>query len=256
MCSYFKRTVLFILLLSLAAGCEKKNLQPVPGDVETGNLKFVASYHLEVAEPSGLAFNADKTSLFTVSDNTNNPFEIDLKGNIIKTLSYKGNDLEGVCFDVNTGELAVVEERKRQVVILNEKGEEKQRFDIDIPANIQNKGLEGIAYNANNNSYYILNEDNPGLLCIWSPENGIIDETELHFASDYSGIYVDAETSTVWVVSDESKTLFKCNYKMDVVKQFPLDDYKYEGVAVDITNGLVYLVNDAASELVIYKLEN
>ena len=251
---YFK-PLLFVLFLSATAGCEKHTPQPAAG-VETGKLKLVANYHLDVKEPSGLTFNADKSALFTVSDNTNNVFEMDLEGNIIKKLPFKGDDLEGICFNRKTGELAIVEERKREVVILNGDGNEKQRFVIDIPANVQNKGLEGIAYNSNNSSYYIVNEANPGLLCVWNPERGILEETGLKFATDYSGIYVDAGISTVWVVSDESKTLYKCNYKMEPVKQYMLDDYKYEGVAVDDDNNLVYLVNDASSQLVIYKLEN
>ncbi len=255
MSGYFKR-ILFVLLLGITAACNKTGIQPDKNEVETGKLTLVANYHIAVAEPSGLTFNAGKTALFTVSDNTNNPFEIDFEGNITDTLPYQGNDLEGICFNTETGELAVIKERKREVVVLDKNGEENERFEIDVPANVQNKGLEGIAYNANNNSYYILNEDNPGLLCVWNPENGIISRTELDFASDYSGIYVDSEKSVIWIVSDESKMLYKCNYKPEVVKQYSLDDYKYEGVAVDSENNLVYLVNDASSELVIYELEN
>ena len=94
------------------------------------------------------------------------------------------------------------------------------------------------------------------MLCLWNPQNGIIDKIDLNFAADYSGIFVDAAKSLIWIVSDESKALFKCDYKLNVIRKYALNDNKYEGVVVDNINNLVYLVNDAASELVIYKIEN
>jgi uncharacterized protein YjiK len=94
------------------------------------------------------------------------------------------------------------------------------------------------------------------LLCVWSPEKGLVEKKELHFSADYSGIYVDASHSLLWIVSDESKALYQCDYNANVLKKYDLDKNKYEGVAVDMNKSLVYLVNDKTAELYIYHIDN
>jgi uncharacterized protein YjiK len=94
----------------------------------------------------------------------------------------------------------------------------------------------------------------PGELIVWNKQFDIISKKELHFAGDYSAIFVDTQNSLLWIVSDESKALFQCDYNAKVLKEYSLPKDKFEGIAVDAENKLIYLVNDTTAELYIYKI--
>ena len=246
---------LLLLIIAILTGCKKSNdTTPVNTDI-MGKLEKVGEYKLKVAEPSGLSFGRGRGSLFTVSDNSNKVYEIDFEGNIIRELAYSGEDLEGVTYNPDDDVLAVVEERKRQVVLLDyDSGEEIERSDIPVKANDQNKGLEGISWNANNHAYYLLNENNPALLMVWKKNSGIISKVDLNFAGDYSGIFVDTENANLWIVSDESQMLYRCNYNVEVLEKFELNFSKAEGITVNLNDNRIYVVSDKLSKLFVYKI--
>ncbi len=101
--------------------------------------------------------------------------------------------------------------------------------------------------------YYIVNEANPELLILWNEKDGIISEESLGFAIDYSGIYVETEQSHLWFVSDQSKSLYKCDYTAQVIEEYQLSILKFEGVVVE--GSIVYLINDATAELYKYQIK-
>lgn len=245
-----------ILLITLVDSCKKEDGGDVPVK-ETGKLELLNEFALDITEPSGLSFGPNANSLLIVSDNTNKVYETDLEGNEIRELDFEGFDLEGVTFNEDEQIVAVVEERKHQIVILNyPEGEEQERFDITTGGNTDNKGLEGISYNSNNNAYYIVNEDVPGEMIVWNKQFGNISTTELHFASDYSAIFVDTKNALLWIVSDESMALYKCDYNAKVLKEYPLPNTKFEGITVDVNQQLAYLVNDLTFKLYVFKILN
>jgi len=246
----------FLLALLFLTSCSKKKVDPIVIDNDdVGKVEKISEYKLDVVEPSGLCFGRDHNSLFTVSDNNNKVYEIDFEGNIIRALAYSGGDLEGVSYNDDDDILAIVEERKRQVVLLNyDSGEEINRYDIDVKVNEPNKGLEGISWNTNNKAYYLLNENNPALMMVWKKDVGIISKVDLNFAGDYSGIFVDAEHSNLWIVSDESQMLYKCDYNVNVLKKYELNFSKGEGVVVDVLSNRIYVVSDKLSKLFVFRI--
>lgn len=249
--------IITLFLLAIINSCKKDEGGDLPPVNPPGKLEKVDEFNLNVTEPSGLSFGADGKTLLMVSDNTNKVYETDLQGNIIRELAYTGSDLEGVAFNPDEQTVAVAEERKRQVVFLDyADGTEQERFDIVTGGNTENKGLEGISFNNNNKAYYLVNEDMPGEMIVWNNAFGNISTTELHFASDYSAIYVDSKNALVYIVSDESQALYKCDYNAKVLKEYPLPLTKFEGIAVDVDNQRVYLVNDKTAELFIFKILN
>lgn len=253
-----QRTLTIILFISIFFTACKKDKPDTPVvEVSTGSLKLENSYSLDILEPSGLSFGPDKQTLLIVSDNANMVYETDLQGEIIRTLAYVGVDLEGVVYNPDEAIIAVVEERLREIVIIDyDNGNELERFPIDVDNNNDNKGLEGLSYNLNNKAYYIVNEDLPGELIVWNPKYGIIEKTGLSFAEDYSAIFVDFENSLLWIVSDDSQTLYKCDYKANVLMEFILPDTKYEGIVVDIETMKVSFVNDGTAKLDVFKILN
>jgi uncharacterized protein YjiK len=249
-----KRFSIIAVVLILFAACQEKTPPAPVIEMPMGTLEFMDSYDLNVPEPSGLSFSPGNEKLLTVSDNTNQVYEIDLTGKIIRVLEYEGKDLEGVTYNSDKDLIAVVEETDREVTLIDYgSGNKVATYKITIPFGADNSGLEGISYNSNNKFYYIVNETNPDLMVIWNPESDIISEVKLDFASDYSGIFVDVSHSLLWIVSDQSESLYQCDYAGNVIMRFKLPDIKYEGVVVD--NDMVYLVNDATSNLELYKIK-
>ncbi len=246
-----------VILLAGVESCKKDNGNEMPPGNSAGSLEPVSEITLDVTEPSGLSFGPGDSTLLVVSDNTNKVYEMTLEGNVIRELAYSGNDLEGVTCNPFENKVVVTEERKRQLVVLDySDGTEQERFDIPTGGNTDNKGPEGVSYNTNNRVYYIVNEDLPGELILWSNTLGVISTTPLHFASDYSAIFTDAKNALIYIVSDESKALYKCDYNANVITGYPLPDTKFEGIAVDSNSGLIYLVNDKTRKLYIFKILN
>lgn len=247
-------SLVLTLTIVLPFSCKKSN--PISPDIPViseGSLTLLASYPLLVTEPSGLTFGPEKKTLLTVSDNSNLVYELALTGEIIRSLNYQGSDLEGVTYNPFNNTIAITEERKRNVVIMDyTSGEIIGDYHIEIPSGSENSGLEGIAFDNNSRVYYLLNEINPGEMILWTPEEGIIAENNLTFAEDYSGIYI--ESGILWMVSDLSQMLFACNYKGEPITKYQLNRSKYEGVVFESSSETVYLVNDATAELAHYQI--
>ncbi len=250
-----KRISIIAVILFIVFSCKKNETPSTVIEIPMGTLELIDSYKVDVPEPSGLSFGPGKLSLLTVSDHVNQVYELDLQGNVLRTLDYTGKDLEGVTYNIHDNIVAVAEEADREITMIDyETGAKIETYSIDVSIGSDNSGLEGISYNKNNRIYYIVNETNPDLLIVWSPTFGKISETKLKFASDYSGIFVDDENSLLWIVSDQSRSLYKCDYNANVLMSFSLDELKYEGVIV--LNNLVYLINDATQRLNIYQIKN
>ena len=252
--TYLRLTVFALVFLPIIESCEKQTVDPPPGNPK-GELELINQFNLNITEPSGLSFGSTKSTLLIVSDNTNMVYETDLQGTIIRELPFVGNDLEGVTYNPDEDLIAVTEERRREVVFLDyETGNEHARYHIDVEVGSENSGLEGISYSKNNKAYYLVNESLPGEQIIWNPQFNIINSIALNFADDYSAIFVDTKNALLWIVSDQSKALYKTDYNANVLKEYPLERTKFEGITIDVDNNLIYLVNDATFELHIYKI--
>jgi uncharacterized protein YjiK len=238
-------SVVFILFVS----CSKNNeVFPV-----NNGLELINSYKINVLEPSGLAINNDGTILYTVSDSTNKIYKLSSAGDVLQTFEYSGNDLEGISVFTNT-KLLVVEERTKEVVEYDMETGNFTKHKIDYKNTTVNSGLEGVAYNFNDGNIFILNEKDPGLLMRLNPDYTIKTSTTLNFSSDYSGIFHDSATDNLWIVSGQSRTINKCNLEGNLIKSYPINVTKAEGIAV--SNDKIYIVSDAEAKLYIYKKPN
>ena len=219
-------------------------------DVQKDDLELIASYEIDVSEPSGLAINNSGTALYTVSDNTAKVYKLSTTGNVIKTFGYLGNDLEGVSTFTGT-KLLLAEERARQIVAYDMGTGHTIKHRIDIENNDDNSGIEGVAYADNLNAVFILNEKNPGKLIRLRSDFSIIAAYDLNFSADYSGIFYESSTNNLWILSDQNKTLSKCNLKGDLIKSYSISITQAEGIA--IFQDKIYVVSDTEEKLFIYK---
>jgi len=217
-----------------------------PNDV----LELEASYRIDVLEPSGLAVSSSGDVLYTVSDNTAEIYKLSTRGDVIQTYNYRGNDLEGV--STFTGnKLLLAEERTKEIVVFDIINGTSTKHRINYKNNDENSGMEGVAYNSTDGTIFILNEKNPGKLIRLRADFSIIAAYELDFASDYSGIFHDSSSNSLWIVSDQNKTINKCTLSGELVKAYSISVTQAEGIA--IANDKIFVVSDAEAKLYTYK---
>lgn len=206
-----------------------------------------SAFPLMVPEPSGLAFSPSKNALFVISDKTGRIYKISFTGEVLEKLAWQGHDLEGIDVDKTNGDVWVVEEKKQIISHLNSNGDLIERItDVHLKTK-GNPGFEGIA--KNENKLYILIEKDPGTLIVYNLTSKKWDSYTLSFAKDYSGIDYDITDNTIWIVSDESKTLNHCNLDGTLIKSQKIDVTQAEGVAVDRSGKIAWVVSDNGQKL-------
>lgn len=240
----------------LAFGCNKDQALPDDNHQDSSifRIEFLKSYPLDIAEPSGLSWDKNHENFLVVDDNTNRPYIINKQGFTIDTLAYLGDDTEGITIKAIDGTIWVAEERLYQITQLDSLGNLLNTYPLYISHDKVNKGLEGICFSLQNQSFYLLNEASPGLLINWLPESGVIGTFNLSFAEDYSGIFSDAEDKNLWIISDQSQELFYCTNQGKVLQSFDLDFPKAEGIVVDLSSERLYIVSDSERKLFTYKI--
>ena len=217
------------------------------------DLELIGQFALSIPEPSGLSFSASGSSLYTVSDETNKIYNISKTGSILNIIDFTGNDIEGISLDRDNGQIWVVEERDRKVIKLTADGTPTSECQLQIEQNDANSGLEGIAINQIDKSLYVLNEKNPGLLLELDSNGKILKETNLRFASDYSGIFHDELNDQLWILSDQSRTINRSRTDGVLIESFNINVTQAEGIAVNSTEQLIYVVSDATENLYVFK---
>jgi len=260
------------------------------------SLTFLDRFKIEdddeyVAEPSGLALSQEGNALWTVSDDRTEVFKISFEGNPLGRHSFEidEKDLEGITVDPTAGALVVVKEKSNEILKVNLTSEEvvsrhalsdmagfsgiEQHFSGDF----ENKGLEGITFNQDTGTFFLLKEREPGLMIeisedlssilgaqILDATSGFIDDDIDAAEIDFSGIQYDQSRSLFWIISDEAKRLFLYDLNLDRVLQsaalsFAKDGEfreieQAEGVAVDPRSHRLYVVSDEEGQLYVFDL--
>ena len=243
-----KARFLLVALGLLAISCSLN--EPTENTRSVHSLKLIASYALDVSEPSGLALAPDGNSLWTVSDNTNQVFQLSLTGKILQTLSYKGRDLEGIAIDTLTHTFWVAEEHSRELVELDSTGSELQRHRI-LEGN-DNSGLEGICIDAAHH-FFTIKEKRPGLFIALNADFSVKSKMEIAFAKDFSGLCADTLLNRFWILSDQDESLFYWDLKQGALAQYKLEIPSPEGIAIDFSKGFFYMVSDSESKLYVFR---
>ncbi len=241
------------LVLILACSDETPTVTDPPPQVEP-RLELISTANIQVDEPSGLCFSIDNKSLWTVSDRTRKVYKVDFNGNVLETLAYTGNDLEGIAVDPGDSTIWVAEENLSQIVQLDTLGNELQRIDVTGAAG--NSGLEGITINTANGHFFLLKEKNPGVLIELDHEFNLLTYKRITFAFDFSGIYYESQNQHLWIVSDQNEKVYKCDLTGSVLTEYPIDVDKAEGIAVDFDNARVYVVSDSYEKLYLFSIKD
>jgi len=115
---------------------------------------------------SGLTYNAITNTLFSAINGTPTIYELDLNGNVIRTINLTGfEDTEGLVWIGGT-DFIIIEERRGRAVHLTITA---ATTSIAYPANFMqlsgtwgnNLGIEGVSYNPVTNELIIIKEKTP-----------------------------------------------------------------------------------------------
>lgn len=233
--------ILFIIFLS----CKKDNSS------NENELNLISQWPVSIPETSGLAsFHNDY--FLTVSDSLSIIYLINKNGEIIRELEYIGENTEGVAYNPVGNELFVVEENTNEIVQLDTNGQIVNRFSVPLENKVKRHGLEGITYCPTNDHLYVVSEKLPAILFEIKKDGTVIDSHEINFAEDLSSVFYDEQLDLLWILSDDSKTLTRCNLDGEPDKTWDTGVKKGEGLVVDSKNNRVYIVTDGDSYLNIY----
>lgn len=243
----FKKINFLLLLgMTLCWACVRDDIVS-PTDTSNGILHD-SVFNLTILEPSDLTFTANGNSFFTVSDNTGKIYEISKKGDVLHTFDFVGRDLEGICIDNVNGDIYVAEEKRSEIVQLSSLGFTKQTFLLsNYKTSDVNSSFEGISKNGD--TLYIVKEKNPGLLIKFNLVTKNWTSVQLTFALDYSAISYDASDKTLWILSDESRTLFHCDLSGNPFSKQIIKVNQPEGIAIDHNANCAWLVGDSDKKL-------
>ncbi len=242
-------------------------------------------------EPSGLVLSHGHDGFWTVSDDTEKIFKLDLEGRVVRGDSFKipVKGLEGITLDPTGEFLLTVKEESNEIIRIEIAKREiaaqrrlARMADYDAIAPFfagdgenKNKGLEGMTWNTHTGTVFVMKEGRPGLLVEVSPDlqtikdhkllnedNGFRDTNLSGDESDFSGICYDATRSAFWIVSDKAKRVYLYDWPANqVIQSAPLGygkdgDYeeveKAEGVAVDPQANRLYVVSDKEARLYVF----
>lgn len=243
-------------------------------------------------EPSGLALSGSMEALWTVSDNKKRIFQLTLEGDLQPTASFdvpeKG--LEGIALTPDEKFLLMVQEERNEILkidVATRSVEDRRRLaDMVGYENVagylsdagSNKGLEGITWNRDSDTLFVLKEGLPGLLIevssdlqtilghkLLNAENGFRDDVSAE-KLDFSGMDYDAKRSLFWIVSDKGQRIFLYDWQSNrVLDSTPLayrradgsarEIEKAEGIAIDAENNLLYVVSDSEARLYVFDIQ-
>lgn len=237
-------------------------------------------------EASGLAISKNQTTLWSVTDDNCTVYQMQLSGSGIGYYpgqpsscpsGLSSSDFEGVTYgpppsgSTDDHFLYIANENGNKIVLFNY--QTPQFFAAKTLASMANyssssvtcdgvhtvadefngsdpnSGLEGITWDPDLNSFFVIKEKDPGLIIRISADLSTIQGCKvLTFSgADYSDISYDSTRGQFWIVSDEAQKLYLYNWGTNTVVTngtYTLGYAHAEGVAFNPANSRLYIVTD------------
>jgi len=240
-----------LILLIYIYGCKRGEpdndiVNPPPGITTLQPIKTIDLSGV-IPEPSGITYNSKNNSLWVVSDEKPDFFEIDLNGNLIKKITSDGYDMEGLDLTKNCDTIYVVEESSKLVTTFLTNGTRISSFTVDVATNPSNI-LEGITIDKSNH-LFVLNEKLPRLMIEFAAASEM-SRRELTYTTDISDICYDEQLDCFWIVSDESKKIIKISKTGILLTEWQIPFEKGEGIT--FVQDKMYIVCDSDAKMYIF----
>lgn len=218
---------------------------------------------------SGITYSPKTKTLFSITNSPRKIYELDLNGNLLRTIDLKGfKDTEGITY-IKDNIFAIIDERKSGIYVFEINKDTKilrkenviKKFHLKINS-YKNFGYEGVAYNKEDDIFFIANEmfskeiillrnwfkdKNRMEVSLEGEENSVIRDM-----MDLSGLHYNSKYKRLLVLSHESKLLIEVNNEGDKISYLDLeygfgglknDILQAEGVTMD-DDGNIYIVSE------------
>lgn len=96
-------------------------------------------------------------------------------------------------------------------------------------------------------------EKDPARIFELDSDGGELDDEKVDFADDLSALAIDPETGKLYALSDQDRTLFLLDHKLEVDKAWKLPIEHPEGIAFD--GDTLYVVSDSEERLYVFEIE-
>jgi uncharacterized protein YjiK len=219
------------------------------GAAYTGaGFNLISERTIDVKEPSGLAYNAARGTLFCVGDNQSVVYELSLAGDILNKITVSSSDMEGITFSKNYDTMFVIEEGNYKVQGYTLSGVKGASWSI-VTSSATNSAYEGVT-RLPNDDFIVLNEKDPTLALHATHTGTEISRQTLSLSSDLSDICYDSTLQCYWIISDESKKVMKVKLDFSLIGEWTESIAQGEGIAV--VGDRMYLCSDSDSKFYIY----
>lgn len=243
------------LLATLVAGCAAAGdieieafIDNSKGDGHSIKLHLDDDFGVDVAEPSDLAIKDG--DLYTVSDRHSKVYRISTKdGDVKDELDVEGTDIEAIAFD-DEGTLFYADESSGK--IWRTDGDGDRKGDPIELVDDHNSGIEGLAFD-DKGHLWVAKEKDPARIFELDTDGGELDDEKVDFADDLSALAIDPETGKLYALSDQDRTLFLLDNKLEVDKAWKLPIEHPEGIAFD--GDTLYVVSDSEERLYVFEIE-
>lgn len=238
------------------------------------NLKRYAAVPTPVAltmtagNASGLTYNHDTDTLFAVVNGPELLIELNKDGSEKRLIELKGfDDTEGVVY-LGNQRYAIIEEDRRTIALATigeltrwVYREDAALFSLPLTS-YNNKGFEGISYDASSDTLTIVNEKRPraiyqvsGLITQqrsisvstpWDLEDNTLG------SSDFSGVHYNADSNSLLLLSDESNKISEVTSDGQLLSEYSFNggwlDFsdkvpQAEGITID-NEGTLYVLSE------------
>ncbi len=243
------------LFATLVAGCATAGdleieafIDNSKGDGHSIKLHLEDDFKVDVDEPSDLAIKDG--DLYTVSDRHSKVYRISTKdGDVKDELNVEGTDIEAIAFD-HDGTLVYAEESSGKIWRTNDDGE-REGDPIELGRD-HNSGIEGLAFDEDG-QLWAAKEKDPARIYTYQLDTGELDDEKVDFADDLSALAIDPETGKLYALSDQDRTLFLLDHKLEVDKAWKLPINHPEGIAFD--GDTLYVVSDSEERLYVFEID-
>ena len=173
-------------------------------------LTALGQTRLDLDEASGLAHDAHRALLWSVSDDAGRAYAISLAGGprLVGRLELQRggkHDLEGITVAPDGESLLIVAEKRRRVLRYGLDGHLMASIALDLPEGRRNAGLEGISLDTTTNRLFAVNQDQPRLLVELDDDLAVAARWQIEDLEDLSGVC--AHRGSLWIVSAEAGQL-------------------------------------------------
>lgn len=269
------------IALTLAVGPLARSAGAVTLSQVGNRIDISTSFSPAFRESSGLGLAKNESKLWSVSDENFTMYKMNLDGSAVTSFTpspasgvttISKPDFEGVTYapqppgSDNDHYIYLANEHDNSIVPVNYDSQKYHTWTklsamsgynsvtcdgtTKVSTEFQNadgSGLEGITWDPDLNSFFVIKEKNPGLILRISHDLQTIQSCKvLTFSGqDYSDISYDPTRKQFWIVSDEASTVYLYDWNSNSsVYSYPLGYTNGEGVSYDPDNHRLYIVTD------------